>query len=87
MVNERYIVIAEKYLQYRVPNRTAVYTNVPISELALFRKVMKMFGITYKMRYRGPRFNVPSASRRFPISKQSTCLLEDATHFSAYMKH
>jgi hypothetical protein len=40
--------------------------------------------LCFKMRYRGPRFNVPSASRRFGVSKQTTCLLEDATHFSVY---
>jgi hypothetical protein len=86
MVNERYIVIAEKYLQYRVLGRSAIYTRVPISELTMFRKVMKKFGVAYKIRYRGPRFNVPSARRRGSISKQTTCLKEDATHFSAYVQ-
>lgn len=71
---------------YKVPNRRAVYTRVPIGQLDLFRKVTKIYGLRFKMRYRGPRFNVPSAARRFGVSKQTTCLLEDATHFSAYMR-
>jgi len=35
----------------------------------------------YKIRYRGPRAH---RTYRSPISKASTCLKEDATHFSAY---
>jgi hypothetical protein len=71
---------------YKMPNRRAIYTRVPIDQLDLFRKVTKIYGLKFKMRYRGPRFNVPSAARRFGVSKQTTCLLEDATHFSVYMR-
>ena len=74
----------QQYNNYRVPNRAAIYTKIPISELDNFRKVMALFGIYFKIRYRGPRSNVPSASWRFGVSKQTTCLREDATHFSAY---
>jgi hypothetical protein len=74
----------DQFEKYKVPNRTAIYTNVPVSELSNFRKVMKSFGIFYKIRYRGPRFTVPSAARRFGTSKQTTCLFEDAKTFSAY---
>jgi hypothetical protein len=77
-------MMIEQFKKYQVPNRTAIYTNVPISELENFRKVMKSFGIYFKIRYRGPRFTVPSASRRFGVSKQTTCLREDAKTFSAY---
>lgn len=76
----------DQFEQYKVPNRTAIYTRIPISELSQFRKVMLQFGLRFKMRYRGPRFTVPSASRRFGVSKQTTCLLEDATHFSVYTR-
>jgi hypothetical protein len=71
---------------YKMPNRRAIYTRVPIDQLDLFRKVTKIYGLKFKMRYRGSRFNVPSAARRFGVSKQTTCLLEDATHFSVYMR-
>lgn len=76
----------QQFEMYKTPNRRAVYTRIPISQLDVFRKVMLQFGLRFKMRYRGPRFNVPSAARRFGVSKQTTCLLEDATHFSAYMR-
>lgn len=62
----------------------AVYHRVPIWLLDDFRKVMAHQGKYFKLRYRGPRFNTPSARYRGWNSKQSTCLKEDATHFSAY---
>jgi hypothetical protein len=77
-------MMIEQFEKYKVTNRRAVYTRVPISELSTFRKVMSSFGVYFKMRYRGPRFTVPSAARRYGVSKQTTCLREDATHFSAY---
>jgi hypothetical protein len=79
-----FLMQIQRFDNYRVPNRTAIYTRIPIDRLDEFRKVMSFFGIYFKIRYRGPRFNVPSASRRFGVSKQTTCLREDATHFSAY---
>jgi len=74
----------DAFEQYKVPNRAAFYTMVPIARLQEFRDTTKKLGITFKMRYRGPRFNVPSASGRSPVTKQTTCLLQDATHFSVY---
>lgn len=74
----------DAFEQYKVPNRVAFYTMVPIARLQEFRDTTKKLGVTFKMRYRGPRFNVPSASGRSPVTKQTTCLLQDATHFSVY---
>mgnify|MGYP003704602337 CR=1 FL=1 len=70
---------------YRKPcPMAALYYRVPIDMLEEFRKVMAAQGKFYKIRYRGPRFNTPSARYRGYISKASTCLKEDATCFSAY---
>lgn len=70
---------------YRKPaGMAAIYYRVPINELDEFRKVMAAQGKFYKIRYRGPRFNTPSARYRGYISKASTCLKEDAVYFSAY---
>ena len=70
---------------YRKPfPMAALYYRVPIGQLEEFRKSMASQGKFYKIRYRGPRFNTPSARSRSFISKASTCLKEDATCFSAY---
>jgi hypothetical protein len=78
------MIYVEQFEKYRVPNRAAIYTLIPINELTNFRKVMRQYGLSFKMRYRGPRFNVPSARYRGGVSKQTTCLQGDATHFSVY---
>ena len=70
--------------QYKKSGVRAVYHRVPMDMIGEFRKVMASEGKGFKLRYRGPRFNVPSARYRGFISKSSTCLKEDATHFSAY---
>lgn len=62
----------------------AIYHRMPIFMLENFRSEMAKQGKFYKIRYRGPRFNTPSARYRGWNSKQSTCLKEDATHFSVY---
>lgn len=69
---------------YKKSGVSAFYHRVPISYLEQFREVMRSYGIAYKIRYRGPRRNRPSSYRRSFGSMQSTCLREDATHFSAY---
>ena len=69
---------------YKKSGVRAVYHRVPMSLVDEFRKVMASEGKYFKLRYRGPRFNVPSARYRGFISKSSTCLKEDATHFSVY---
>lgn len=70
--------------QFQKRGVRATYHRVPIALLEEFREANAKFGKYYKIRYRGPRFNVPSAMKRGWISKQSTCLKQDATHFSAY---
>jgi hypothetical protein len=69
---------------YKKSGVRAIYHRVPISLLDDFRKVMASEGKFFKIRYRGPRFNTPSARYRSYISKATTCLKEDATHFSVY---
>lgn len=70
--------------QYKKEGVSAIYYRIPIQYLDEFRKVNAHVGRYFKVRYRGPRFNVPSARFRGGISKQTTCLREDATHFSVY---
>jgi hypothetical protein len=70
--------------QYKKSGVRAIYHRVPIEYLAEFRKAMAHQGKYFKLRYRGPRFNVPSARFRGWNSKQSTCLKEDAIAFSVY---
>jgi hypothetical protein len=69
---------------YKKSGVRAIYHRVPMSLLDDFRKVMASEGKYFKIRYRGPRFNTPSARYRSYISKATTCLKEDATHFSVY---
>ena len=70
--------------QFRKPGVRSTYYRVPIALLEEFREANAKFGIFYKIRYRGPRFNRPSSYKRSFISMATTCLKEDATHFSAY---
>ena len=69
---------------YKKSGVRAIYHRMPISLLDDFRKTMAAEGKFFKIRYRGPRFHTPSARFRGMNSKQSTCLKEDATHFSVY---
>jgi hypothetical protein len=70
--------------QFKKSGVSAIYHRVPIEYLAEFRKVMAHQGKYFKIRYRGPRFNVPSARYRGWMSKASTCLKQDAIAFSVY---
>ena len=70
--------------QFKKSGVSALYHRVPIEYLAEFRKVMAHQGKYFKIRYRGPRFNVPSARYRSFMSKASTCLKSDAIAFSVY---
>ena len=63
----------------------AIYHRIPIEFLDEFRSEMANRGKFFKIRFRGPRFNTPSARFRGSNSKQSTCIKQDATHFSAYL--
>ena len=78
------ITLNDYFQQYKNDKFCAVYSRIPIVELELFRKMFAHEGKYFKIRYRGPRFNTPSARYRGYISKSSTCLKEDATHFSVY---
>jgi hypothetical protein len=69
---------------FKNPGVTAIYHRIPITMLELFRSEMAKQGKFYKIRFRGPRFNTPSAKYRGWNSKQSTCLKEDAVAFSVY---
>ena len=77
------IVFNDSFSKYSKRGATAIFTRIPISELECFKKWIGAKGVV-KIRYRGPRFNVPSARSRSGLSKQSTCLKQDATHFSVY---
>jgi hypothetical protein len=67
--------------QYKVTGIRATFHRVPIALLDEFRKA---YPGMFKLRYRGPRFNTPSARYRSYMSKSTTCLKEDAVAFSAY---
>jgi len=58
----------------------SVYSNVPIALLDDFRS---RFPGQYRIRYRGPR-NTRSDWNRGYLSRQSTCLKQNAVTFSAY---
>jgi hypothetical protein len=70
--------------QYKKSGVRAIYHRVPIDYLGEFRSEMAKQGKYFKLRYRGPRFNVPSARFRSWQSKATTCLKEDAIAFSVY---
>ena len=70
--------------QYKTGGLTSIYYRIPIQFLDSFRSEMAKQGKYFKIRYRGPRFNTPSARFRGSMSKQSTCIKQDATHFSVY---
>ena len=70
--------------QFKKSGVSSLYYRIPIEYLAEFRKVMAHQGKYFKVRYRGPRFNVPSARFRSYQSKATTCLKQDAIAFSVY---
>ncbi len=70
--------------QFKKSGVAALYHRVPIEYLNEFRSEMAKQGKFFKVRYRGPRFNVPSARYRSYQSKATTCLREDAIAFSVY---
>ena len=70
--------------QFKKFGVSALYHRVPIEYLNEFRIEMAKQGKFFKLRYRGPRFNTPSARYRSFMSKATTCLKEDAIAFSVY---
>jgi hypothetical protein len=81
----QYTTDNHKFIQYATPGARGFFSRIPIAELDNFRNWLgKGNRGLVKIRYRGPRSNVPSARYRTKITRQSTCLKEDATHFSVY---
>ena len=70
--------------QFKKFGVSALYHRVTIEYLNEFRIEMANQGKFFKLRYRGPRFNTPSARYRSFMSKATTCLKEDAIAFSVY---
>jgi hypothetical protein len=66
---------------FKTTGQNARYYRVPIALLDDFRSE---FPAMFRIRYRGPRYNIPSAATRWHGSKQSSCLKQDAIYFSAY---
>ena len=69
------------YYRFKVDERS-VFIRVPMSKYNEFKS---LFGSTFKLRYRGPRVH-RIAQGRSRDACQSTCLKQDATHFTAYLK-
>jgi len=65
--------------------KTAIFSNLPICHLELFRSTMKKMGIKTKCRYRGPRNTQQDfVLGRSRFNRQSNCLKENAITFSVY---
>jgi hypothetical protein len=75
--------IAELFDKYRVvgKSREAVWEGIPIQLLGLFRAKYR----GYRVRYRGPRFNLlPPVAQRERDQRRSNCLKDRASYFSVY---
>ena len=75
--------VAELFDKYRVVgrHREAVWQGIPIQLLDLFRSKYR----GYKVRYRGPRFNLlPPVAQRERDQRRSNCLKSRASYFSVY---
>ena len=75
----------DQFIQYAkdAQGSRALFKRIPIGQLDSFKNWLGNRGLV-KIRYRGPRFNLPSSRGRGFISMASTCLKGDATHFSVY---
>lgn len=71
-----------KYLETK-PGSAAVFKGIPMSDLKAFKSVVPTHGQKFRIRYRGPRFNIPTDNRPRDL-KRSTCLKANATTFSVY---
>ena len=75
-----------KYYTHDAPPRgwsgrcSAYYSGVPIALLNEFRT---LYPGQFRIRYRGPR-NTPLDLDRSSLSRQSTCLKQNARTFTAY---
>jgi hypothetical protein len=68
---------------YRSLGNTSVFKGVPIELRERVLSYYKAHDIKVKLRYRGPRKH---NTFRSPNTKQSTCLVSDATTFAVYMR-
>ena len=67
-------------------NERAEYKRVPIQYLELFKHCMQGKGLKYRIRYRGPR-NTFADRNRGSNNRASSCLKQNAVHFSAYRSY
>jgi hypothetical protein len=75
--------VGELFDKYRVQRgkREAIWEGIPIQLLELFRAKYR----GYKVRYRGPRFNLlPPVAQRERDQRRSNCLKHRASYFSVY---
>lgn len=71
------------YSSYTNLNHRALFSGVPISQLDTVKGILRKNGFKFRIRYRGPRFNIPTDNRPRDL-KRSTCLKVNATTFSVY---
>jgi hypothetical protein len=77
-------------INYVTPSRTingfpeqSIYKNIPIEHLELVRVLMKVMGVPYRFRFRGPRATNP-LDFRSRNQKQSYITKQFATNFAVY---
>ena len=63
----------------------ATYKKVPIAYLEMFKHMSKLYGFSYRIRYRGPR-NTFADRKRSYANRASTCLKQNAVTFAAYIQ-
>jgi hypothetical protein len=68
-------------LKYRSYNRASWFHGVPAYMRDEVLTYFKNIGVKVKLRYRGPRAH---RVYRSPNSRQTTCLMADATSFAVY---
>jgi hypothetical protein len=62
-----------------------IAANIHISQLDTVKTILRIHGPNFRIRYRGPRFGIPTDNRSNKL-KQSTCLKVNATRFSVYLR-
>jgi hypothetical protein len=62
----------------------SLMSNIAIAELDNVKSMLRAKGQKFRIRYRGPRFNIPTDNRRRDLQR-STCLKVNATTFSVYV--
>jgi hypothetical protein len=74
-------MIPLRFIEYAVPGRTALLTNVPMPQLETIRNFYRYLGMNVKVRYRGPR---AGDLERSPTTRKASCLKSKAHTFSVY---